>query len=388
MKGLMGWGKLALAALIGVVNMPAAQADSWDLPRVETYESADKSWRFVVTPRPLESQLEYFQDEIRREKNGTPPRVPLQRAQGKVEHLRQGRWQAVWNGPLLNDVSPVSALVSPNGQVVTFDNWHSAGFGINVVVIYDSSGKTVRSMALKDFLPDDYVYALPQSVSSMLWSGEHVLSADGKRVILRVVVPDDVPEQHYVDLSFDLASGQPAPIDQRAWARAMAAATKAAAERRAIEAERHADFIAPLTTPSGGQESDWSGYLREAFYRLDPGWENGYANTVVLSPPQAPEYADSLAAFRDALSPECKSATAVLFASPSQDNLVAAFSERVAQLANGSLKGARIYVAVNDAHSAAVAKALAHTGATYIQLDPARPIEQSKVRLDQYLHPR
>ena len=31
--------------------------------------------------------------------------------------------------PLVNEVSPVTALVSDSGNTITFDNWHSVGYG-------------------------------------------------------------------------------------------------------------------------------------------------------------------------------------------------------------------------------------------------------------------
>lgn len=293
----------------------------------------------------------------------------------------------MWNGPLLNDVSPGSALVSPTGQVVTFDNWHSAGFGVDVVVIYDARGNTVRSMSLGDFLPEDYVYALPRSVSSLEWSGEHRLSADGKRVIVQVVVPDEKLEEdedlaHYLELKFDLATGQRLPGNEKAWAGALAAATKTAAKERVIEAKQKARFIAPLTAPRGDDPEEWSDYLREAFDRVDPLWEKGFPARVVLIPSPSSGHADSLIWFRRALAPESKDNVAVMLASPSQDYLLAALRERTAQLASDSLKGVRIYVAVDDAHTEAVAEALAPTGATYIQLDPTHSIEQRKQRLE------
>eukprot|EP01035_Chromulina_nebulosa_P009054 gene9054-12233_t len=71
-------------------------------------------------------------------------------AQGWLERRdAAGHWSTVWRKPLVNDVSPVSALVANDGgHVVTFDNWHSMGFGDDAVVIYGPDGAVVRAMAL------------------------------------------------------------------------------------------------------------------------------------------------------------------------------------------------------------------------------------------------
>jgi hypothetical protein len=75
----------------------------------------------------------------------------------------------------------------------------------------------------------------------------------------------------------------------------------------------------------------------------------------------------------------------VMIGSPSQDPLVSVLAKIFGDLSAGRLKGARIYVAADDAHTAAIARALAHTGAKYIQLDPEEPIPQRRERLIRYL---
>lgn len=132
-------------------------------------------------------------------------------------------FHTVWQGPLVNDVAPVNALVSATGQVVTFDNWHSAGFGEDAVVIYDVRGKVVRAMGLGDFLPSVYVEALPRSVSSIHWSGGHDLSGDGRELVLRVVIPRDgaqLDKSRHVEVRFDLAPGTQVPLSGPAVGRA------------------------------------------------------------------------------------------------------------------------------------------------------------------------
>jgi hypothetical protein len=43
-------------------------------------------------------------------------------------------------------VAPVSALVSEDGAyLITFDNWHSMGYGDDVVVLYRTDGTLIHS---------------------------------------------------------------------------------------------------------------------------------------------------------------------------------------------------------------------------------------------------
>lgn len=380
------WMGAGLVWLAGV-----ASADSWQPPTPEVYFSSDKAWRLTVTPRALVSSLAYYEDQVAHRAHPGARAGNLQKqAQGYLQHREHGHWRAVWNAPLLNDVGPVSAIVSSAGRVVTFDNWGSMGYGKDVVVIYDDHGKPLRAMGLDDFLPKEYIEALPASVSSIWWGGKHHFSVDGQQLVLSVVVPatnqgiaDDSDE--HVELPFDMTSGKTLAPDPRAWAHALHEAHKVAAEQRAAQAAADAAFVAPLLGPKTDRDEDWHRYLVEAFFRLDPGWKNDFPATKVLRLPQRKDYEASVGFLRRALRDGTNQDSALMLASPSQDNLVRVLSEEVATVPHGWLKQARVYVVVDDAHTTAVARILAPTGATYIQLDPGKPIPQRKERLDAYM---
>lgn len=177
--------------LVALVAVSAAHADSWMPPTKTTYLSQDKATRLVVTPRELRSPLAYFDDKVKgREPAGQAVGETKRTAQGTLERREGRRWVEVWKAPLANEVAPVSALVSNDGKhVVTFDDWHMVGLGTNAVAIYRSDGTRVRSLTLGDFLPGDYIEALPRSVSSLWWHGQDRIAADGRHVLLAVVVP-------------------------------------------------------------------------------------------------------------------------------------------------------------------------------------------------------
>lgn len=305
-----------------------------------------------------------------------------------MEHAQDGQWRAVWNRPLLNNVAPVHAIVSPAGRGVTFDNWHAMGYGNNVVVIYDHAGQPVRAMALADFLPEPWVNALPRSVSSVWWGDGHHFSADGTQLILRVVAPSlrtDAGEDHeaaHIELAFDLATGQAIPPEGEAWVQALAAAEAVNARIQAEQAALKAAFVAPLLAPHSDVEEDWYAYLTEAFFRLDPDWEDSWPATQVLRLPQSDDYQASVESLKNTLHDEPDRDSVLMMASPSQDNLVQVLSRLTRSLPRGWLEHVRVYVVVDDARTAAVTEALANTGATYVQINPDKAIVQRKARLD------
>lgn len=366
----------------------AARADSWMPATRQVVYSADRHVRFTIEPREIASPLRYFDDKVRGREPAGQQQGAADKAQGWLERQdAAGHWSTVWRKPLVNDVSPVSALVANDGgHVVTFDNWHSMGFGDDAVVIYGPDGAVVRAMALTAFLPEDYVAALPRSVSSLHWSGEPHLSPDERQVVLAVVIPradEGLGDSHgYVPIAVSLGDGKVIAPGGPAWDAALAAARTTRASQIAAEQERIRALTAPLLGPTSSGEREWHAYLEEAFFRLDPHWSEDYPGTTVLRDRAAADYKPSEKWLVDALTEREMSATVLAFASPSSiDNLVRVLTEAARKVKPGKLRDARIYVAVTDADRDRIAAILAPTGAHFIQLDPTRPIPQRPERV-------
>jgi hypothetical protein len=138
---------------------------------------------------------------------------------------------------------------------------------------------------------------------------------------------------------------------------------------------------APLLGPPSDKESDWHAYLREAYFRLDADWQEGFPGTTVLRLPEAKDYAASRRWVQEALAEDAYEGRVLMFASPSQENLTAVLQKESKAVGKGKLKGVRIYVAVGDHYWPPIEEALRPTGATLIQIDPANPIAQRPQRL-------
>lgn len=369
---------LFVAALL-LAWSAVARADSWAPPTVRSYLSRNGSYRFTVHPRPFTNALDYFSDKVcGREPAGAPARGRQTSARAILERSNgRGGWTRLWSEPLVNEVAPVEAMVSNDGLYsVTLDNWHSMGFGDDVVAIYDARGRVVRSLGLADLLPEAYVEALPRSVSSIWWRRNPRFSNDGTKLIVGIVIPSSTHElePELVDISIDLATGRPIPPSGPRWDAALeaVAALKLAAEK--AQAEATAYMLAPLHAPSSGRERDWYEYLREASRRTISEWKGAGPSLTVLRAPSAPDYKLSIPWIDSALANYAFPDEDRFFASPSQENLAEVFAKATARLAPGSLKGVRIHVAVGDGLRDLFVQALAHTGARFIQIDPAVPI--------------
>ncbi|MCB1634336.1 MAG: hypothetical protein KDI51_07060 [Xanthomonadales bacterium] len=194
-----------LLVLCALLLAPSAWADSWAMPTAKSYASRDGHYRLTIYPRGLAGQLAYFEDKVAGAEPAGQQAGGDESCLAELERLGPGGYETVWQRPLINDVSPVSALVDVSGAFVTFDNWFSKGYGNDVIVIYDADGNLVRSLALTELLGEHWFEALPRSVSSIWWGGEHKLEWDGR---LRLLVVESRPRQYASGQDYEAASDE------------------------------------------------------------------------------------------------------------------------------------------------------------------------------------
>ena len=391
MKETMKKLLMLCVSLFGLVAFPAI-ADSWLPARIETYTSANGNWKLTVYPRELTSPLDYFQDKVDDKPNAGGVSGDTQRsAMGHMERLVDGRWQTAWKMPLANEVSPVEAIVSNEGEVATFDNWHGMGWGDDAVVIYSATGEQLGKFGLDGFLPKGYIDALPHSVSSIHWRGEPRIDEVNRELLIPVIVPTakgqdgGEEDKSSIEIHFRLSDGTLVPPAEKAWEEALASARQADARRKQLEEEAKERFTSPLSAPRDGNIRTWYGYLVEAFYRIDPDWEEGYPATNVVPLKEAPDFELLSRYLGEALEDDANTDGVIMLASPSQDVLVQVLRERAKQVSPGYLAHARIYVAADSSHMPEIRAALERTGAKVVQLDITNPIPQRKERLEKYL---
>ena len=206
---------LAIVAITFFGSLLSATADSWLLPTKKKYYSPNKKYYLEVTPRKLQSQLEYFEDKVANKRNAGPVKGLVENSTKGAFYVRRddGDYSRKQVFPLVNEVSPVHAVVSNRGDYfVTFDNWHSAGYGENVVVIYRFDGSVIRKFSLEDLLTEGDVRVLYRTVSSIWWGGEHHIDDHKGLLVLKIVGErrssgDEGSKSR--ELKIDLATGSP-----------------------------------------------------------------------------------------------------------------------------------------------------------------------------------
>jgi hypothetical protein len=237
----LGIAAIALAVPAALVWASPACADSWLLPETTTYLSPSKGCRLTVVPRDLEDQLAYFEGKLEgSEQAGQRPGGSPKATATLERRLPDGRWERLWAGTLVNDVAPVDALVSDDmDYVVTFDNWHSIGYGDDAIAIYDIANGGIRTFSVEKLLGAGYFAALPHSVSSVDWRGDARIQ--GGQLVIDILVPSESTNRdsrRHVALAIDLASGRISERSPAAWRDAKASAERVNATRRAADGAR------------------------------------------------------------------------------------------------------------------------------------------------------
>ncbi|TNJ34577.1 hypothetical protein [Arenimonas terrae] len=382
-----------LLALVVPMLFPAsASADSWGSPETKVTFSANRQFRVTVTPRPLGGNLAYFQDKI----DGVEPagqradeaqRTPIARVEQRAE---RGAWRLIWQRPLVNDVGPVSALLADDASfLVTFDNWHSAGYGDDTIAIYDREGRLVRKLSLEEILPPAYLHHLPRSVSSRWWGGKHRFVNGGRLLELQVVHPDPNYVRNEVrkhaPVRIRLADGTVLPPGGKAWKRAMAEAIPRENQRLADWQELRRLRAMPLAAPASRNTREWRRYLFELRDRI-AGDDEPMGGMVLAAPGEDPGFHESpdISDWILGYSPDKPYlGTRYILASPTSDRLAALLVKALRARSPGSMKNARIVFVGTPAEGKQVAEAAEATGAEIEVIDrtavhpPGEPLPPS-----------
>lgn len=211
----MRFPSIHIFVLVFMGSAPVVIADTWALPKEETVCSKNNRFCLKVIPKKLTSQLEYFQDKVDGKDNAGADRKVKKNLCRGIFSARDanGILRRRWEVNLVNEVAPVSVLVSDRGDyVVTFDNWHNVGYGDDVVAIYETgSGKLIKNLALTDFLTQGDVHELPASVSSIWWGGKHFIDHEKSHLVLQVAKNGRRPGQEnaeFFPIRIELGSGR------------------------------------------------------------------------------------------------------------------------------------------------------------------------------------
>jgi hypothetical protein len=169
----------AIVALVcGVLAAgSAARADDWAAPTTKYLKSDSGRFRLVVTPGSAEraGKIALYDDQV-----ATNPR-------------------RLYDRRSVNKVAPVTILLADGGQLITLDEWYTAGYA-HALVIYDRKGRVVMDCRLEQLLLPAEMASVAQSVSSRWWRApQHAVWLDKDAL--------NIKSAWGPTLQFDLATG-------------------------------------------------------------------------------------------------------------------------------------------------------------------------------------
>ncbi len=177
-------------------------ADSWANPKVTRYFSEDSTHMLKVVPKFIpDNYYKWFNAKPKKKEKFSvqdttiiPCYAVLYQVNGPKDTVE------IWNKKLINRIAPVSALVSNDGsRVVTLDNWHSMGYGLDVLAAYNEKGELVKRFQLDHFsiFPlNEYEF----SVSSIWWRCGADMLNEQRKIKLCMRTSDDRSGSTYFDL--------------------------------------------------------------------------------------------------------------------------------------------------------------------------------------------
>lgn len=164
------------------------RADTWSLPGTSSYLSDNGRFCFVTVPSGDTLKSAYLPEGLRFEHPDDVEASPDSALGILYELAPDSVYRPLWRQNLVNIIEPVGALVHDEGKwAATFDNWHSKGYGDNVVVIYGADGRLVRALRLKEMFPADKIEGFMHSSSSIWWLCSAEFDDDRGELVIRAI---------------------------------------------------------------------------------------------------------------------------------------------------------------------------------------------------------
>jgi hypothetical protein len=290
-------------------------------------------------------------------------------------------------------------LVSDDGKnVVTFDNWHSVGFGDNVVVIYGPNGMLVKSFQLDQILPPYFISGFDSSVSSIFWRGEGTRLLENELYLVFEKPRSFKNQLPQLALTIGLETGQVGAItDDKLTAikpHFCAAHKSDVSEFNAWLVFERNDLIAP----TANNTDDWAlrRYVHNAIKRLKPAaelsndepWSDEYDFELLMPG----EYMEKgfRNDFRDALTMPDPELMRRWFFSKDQTLMTREIEKAAKKIKTNQLAGVDMRFFADSDHWPRIEKAMSLSGAILTQVDTGKPIPQTaevlaKLPLDKHI---
>jgi len=145
-------------------------ADIWDSPKIMDYYNSDSTFYVRIYPRHIPDKYsKWLEASQKKKKKFQPADTLVTPCYARMYKVADGKEKLIWEQKLINRIAPVTAIVSNDGKfLVTFDNWLSMGYGVDVMVYYNEKGELIKRHMLEDISPFP-INTYKISISSLWW---------------------------------------------------------------------------------------------------------------------------------------------------------------------------------------------------------------------------
>jgi hypothetical protein len=162
--------KIYILIILALLLADKVSADTWAPPQIKEYYNSDSTFFVRIYPTHIpEKYFKWVKASPRKKKKFLPSDTLVTPCFARMYQVVNGKDSLIWENKLINRVAPVNAILSNDGKfVVTFDNWHSMGYGEDVMVYYNNKGELIKQFGLEEISPfpiDRYML----TISSIFW---------------------------------------------------------------------------------------------------------------------------------------------------------------------------------------------------------------------------
>ena len=162
--------KISLTTIIVLLSSYVTMSDTWGPPKTKDYYNAERTYFARIVPQTIPKDFwKWYNAKPKEKKRYNASDTTIIPCHAIMFKKTKSGDSIVWKKNLINKINPVSAFVSSDAKyLVTFDNWHSAGYGVDVMVYYDNQGNLIKRHMLEDISPFP-INTYSTSVSSLWW---------------------------------------------------------------------------------------------------------------------------------------------------------------------------------------------------------------------------
>lgn len=145
-------------------------ADTWKSPETKNYFSENRKYFVKVFPTSTpEKYYKWRTAKPKKKSKFSEKDTTIILCHAILYKIEGADTIEIWKQKLINRIAPETVIVANDGKsIVTFNNWGSVGYGIDVMVTYDEFGGLVKRYQLEDFSPFP-INHYEMSISSLWW---------------------------------------------------------------------------------------------------------------------------------------------------------------------------------------------------------------------------